>query len=187
MSHKPDLSAPEPSAPELPVPARDLLAKLDELGIPYELHEHRPVFTVAESADIEATIPGCHCRNLFVKDKKGRMFLVTAANETEIDLKKLQTVLECGRLSFGSASRLWDHLGVIPGAVNPFAIINDRAEKQVTSVIDDTMLTQARINVHPMENHLTIGLSPDDLLRFIDFCGHTPYIFPAKDVHPDKE
>lgn len=168
----------------LPIPADALLARLQDMNIAYALHRHQPVFTVAESAAIEADIPGIHCRNLFLRDKKKNMFLVVAANETRIDLKKLQGLLGCDRLSFGSAERLWEHLGVRPGSVCPFAIANDR-QGLVDIILDAHMMAGTRVNYHPMENHLTVGLSPDDLLRFIHESGHAPRVVDLSAAAPD--
>jgi Ala-tRNA(Pro) deacylase len=169
---------------DLPVLPQELFAKFDELGINYTLHEHEAVYTVEESSRLDADIPGTHCRNLFLRDKKKRMYLVIAPNERGIDLKKLQAVLDCGRLSFGSADRLWQHLGVYPGAVCPFALINDR-DLQVQPVLDKGMMAAERVNYHPLDNSMTVGVSPDDLRRFIDFCGHQPQIINLETVAPD--
>lgn len=167
----------------LPTSAADLLAQLDALAIQYDLHHHAPLFRVCDGAEIEANIPGTHCRNLFLRDKKGVMFLVTAANETAIDLKKLEKLLGCGRLSFGSADRLWTYLGVRPGSVCPFAIVNDKAG-DVTIILDADMMASARVNYHPMENDKTIGLAPADLIRFIETTGHRAHIMDLRAAAP---
>lgn len=174
----------------LPTPPALLFARLDELGINYKVHQHPPVFTVAESEHVTAHIPGLHCRNLFVRDNKKKdgaekMFLVVVANETRIDLKKLQTLLGCGRLSFGSAERLWRTLGVRPGSVCPFAIINDKA-CAVTVILDKSMMDADIVNYHPMENHMTIGLPPGDLLKFVESCGHKPHIIDLGPAAPEE-
>lgn len=170
----------------LPTPADALFAIFDSLSIPYRLYHHQPVFTVAESLDIERDMDGAHCRNLFVRDKKGTMFLVVAQNETMIDLKKLSDLLACGRLSFGSSDRLWQYLGVRPGSVCPFSIINDK-DKAVTIVLDKAMMAHDIVNYHPMENHMTVGLSPDDLVKFIKNTGHEPMILDLSRAAPDKK
>lgn len=149
---------------------------LKSLDIPYALHHHPPFFTVAEGEKFKESIPGLHCRNLFLRDKKERMYLVTAANETAVDLKELQQTLDCARLSFGSPERLWRHLGVRPGSVCPFSIINDRAERQVAMLLDRRMMGAETVVYHPLDNAMSIGLSPADLLRFIEWCGHAPQI-----------
>lgn len=173
--------APEP----LPTSAEALFSMLAHLGIEYRLYHHQPVFTVEESLDIERDMPGAHCRNLFVRDKKETMFLVVARNETMIDLKKLSGLLDCGRLSFGSAERLWAYLGVRPGSVCPFAIINDK-DCAVTIVLDKAMMASDIVNYHPMENHMTIGLTPDDLMMFIRHAGHEPLILDLTTAKPDS-
>ena len=168
----------------LPVTAEDLFACLKELRITYSLHRHKPVFSVEESAPLKAAIPGLHCRNLFLRDKKEKMFLVVAANETRIDLKKLQTLLGCDRLSFGSADRLWKYLGVRPGSVCPFAIINDKGG-DVKIILDADMMGAETVNYHPMENHMTIGLAPADLARFVEFTGHQAHIMDLRPAAPE--
>lgn len=168
-------------APEYPLPTtpQDLFAFLERLGIPYRVYDHDPVFTVAESAHLKVRIPGLHCRNLFVRDRKEKMFLITVADEAPIDLKGLEKILDCGRLSFGSVERMWRHLGIRPGHVCPFAVINDRA-RTVLSVLDAGMMQADEIAVHPMENHMTIVLKPADLLKFLEFTGHNPHIADLK-------
>lgn len=159
----------------LPTLPDALLARLDSLNIPYVLHHHRAVFTVAESLEMERDMPGIHCRNLFLRDKKERMFLISAANATKIDLKRLENSLGCARLSFGSPERLWTRLGVRPGSVCPYAVIND-TQNLVTPVLDAYMMRCDLVNFHPLVNTMTIGVTPDDLLEFIRSTGHEPKI-----------
>jgi Ala-tRNA(Pro) deacylase len=148
----------------------------DRLGIRAETVEHEPVFTVAESRPVKARIPGAHSKNLFVKDKKGRFFLITAKDETPIDLKRTHEAIGAsGRLSFGSADQLRDLLGVEPGSVTPFAIANDEAGR-VTLIVDANLMEHERVNFHPLVNSMTTGISRDDLLRFARSTGHEPRI-----------
>lgn len=161
--------------PAIPTSPDDLLALLDTLKIPYDLHHHEPIFTVEEGIHLKKEIPGTHCRNLFLKDKKGKMFLITAANETKIDLKSLPEQLNCGRLSFGSKERLMEYLGIYPGAVTPFAAMNDKTHN-VGVILDKTMMDADIMCVHPLDNAKTIGFSPKDLMKFFDFTGHTAQI-----------
>ena len=117
-----------------------------------------PVFTVAESQAIKQEIPGGHSKNLFLKDKKGRLFLVVADAETRIDLKRLHEAIGAsGRLSFGSAELLREMLGVEPGSVTPFALVNDR-ERRVTLVLDEALMRSEPVNFHPLVNSATTGL-----------------------------
>jgi Ala-tRNA(Pro) deacylase len=153
-----------------------LLDHLAALGIRAETVEHEPVFTVAESRPVKARIPGAHSKNLFVKDKKGRFFLITAKDETAIDLKRTHEAIGAsGRLSFGSAEQLRSLLGVEPGSVTPFAIANDKAG-QVTMILDANLMEHERVNFHPLVNSMTTGVSREDLLKFIRSTGHEPRI-----------
>ena len=154
-----------PTSPEI------LLERLAQLGISYDLYHHPAVFTVAESGKITEDIPGTHCRNMFLCDKKKNMFLMTLANETQVDLKKIEPLIGSARLSFGSAERLWAYLGVRPGSVCPFAIIND-TEGRVPLILDQWMMAQDRIHFHPLLNTMTVGIRPQDLLRFAASLDH---------------
>lgn len=158
-----------PTSPEA------LLARLDELGIAYVRHDHPPLFTVEDSKALRGDLPGGHCKNLFLRDRKGAMWLVVCLEDRPIDLKALGTVLDGARLSFGSADRLMRVLGVVPGAVSPFALIND-AEASVQVILDKAMLDHRPLNYHPLVNTATIAVAPEDLLRFIESCGHRPQI-----------
>jgi Ala-tRNA(Pro) deacylase len=168
----------------LPTSSDALLGKLAEMNIAYSLHRHAPIFTVEEGEPLKKSIPGVHCRNLFLRDNKEKMFLVVAANETKIDLKKLGGVLGCGRLSFGSADRLWTNLGIRQGSVNPFCIIND-VGGNVRIMLDAGMMQSAIVNYHPMDNAMTIGICPADLVRFIESTGHKAEIVDLSPAAPD--
>lgn len=170
----------------LPTTKEQLIAHLDGLGIKYKIYDHDPIFTVEQGAHLKKSIPGTHCRNLFLYDKKKRMVLVTAANETKIDLKKLNKILECGRFSFCSPARLWENLGIRPGSVNPFCIMNDK-NKNIRMVIDKKMMDADLINVHPMDNAATIGMAPQDLIKFMDSINHEYDIVDLSPAHPDYE
>jgi Ala-tRNA(Pro) deacylase len=171
------MTKPEPKADLEPLPTQpqELLEILQKLDIEYKFYEHEAVFTVEESSKIKEDMPGTHCRNLYLRDKKKKNFLVVAANETEVDMKTLSDKIECGRLSFGSADRLWQFLGIRPGSVCPFTVIND-PEHKVQVVLDGYMMKQERVHYHPLDNTMTIGISPDDLLKFFEHTGHTPLI-----------
>lgn len=157
----------------MPATRDDLLARLDQLKITTVTVEHPPVFTVAESSQLERELPGGHTKNLFLKDKKGRLFLVVALGHARIDLKSLHKVLGSDRLSFGSPELLLEVLGVPPGSVTPFALINDDAHR-VTVILDTDMMRHERLNYHPLANTATTNIARDDLLVFIRSCGHEP-------------
>lgn len=163
---------------DLPATSEQLFQLLEELSIETTLHKHRPVHTVAEGEDIWRTIPGVHCRNLFLRDHKKRMYLVVAANKTQIDLKELKGQIGSGRLSFGSADRLQEFLGIQPGSVSPFCLVNDRGHN-VSLVLDRAMMEAERVNYHPLDNSMTVGIAPKDLLRFFQHTGHKPQFIPA--------
>jgi Ala-tRNA(Pro) deacylase len=145
-----------------------LLLKLDSDNFIYQLHEHPPVFTVEEAMQYCAHIPGAHVKNLFLRNKKKTAYwLVTVKDEKRVDLLALGKILNEGRLSFGSHAELIAILGIQPGSVTPFAIINDYA-KYVKLIFDKDLLQDKYINIHPMENTATITITMDDLLRFIE-------------------
>jgi len=166
-----DNGASEPQA--MPTTPDALLARLAELGIACRTVCHPPVFTVEESKALRGALPGGHVKNLFLRDKKGVPWLVVAEEDRRIDLKALAARLGAGKVSFASPERLMRHLGVLPGSVTPFGLINDKAV-EVRVVIDQGLLAHDPINVHPLTNDRTTALSPRDLLRFIEACGHRP-------------
>lgn len=157
----------------MPASRAQLLAKLEAMSIETTTVEHEAVFTVAESTRLEREIPGGHTKNLFLKCKKGQLYLVVAQNDTAVDLKSLHKVIGSGRLSFGSADLLREVLGVAPGSVTPFALIND-AVGRVKVVLDQRMLAHETLNFHPLENTATTNIARDGLLRFIRATGHEP-------------
>ena len=159
----------------LPLSSAELLARLQTLGIAHRTVEHAPVYTVAESRGLRLDFPGGHSKNLFLRNKKGRMWLVTCLEDRQIDLKELAGRLGAGRFSFGSAERLMRHLGVIPGAVTPFAVINDHAGV-VHMVLDAGLLEHDPINFHPLDNAMTTAISAQALLRFLEYADHPPQI-----------
>ncbi|MFA5593171.1 MAG: prolyl-tRNA synthetase associated domain-containing protein [Micavibrio sp.] len=175
-----------PDEPELPTAPEALMDALKALDIAFPLYHHKAVFTVAEADEVDADIPGTHCRNLFLRDKKKNNFLLCLQNATKVDIKKLQPLLGADKLSFGSADRLWEYLGVRPGSVCPYAIVNDR-QGQVKIFLDKSMMDHDVLNFHPLVNTMTIGVKPADLLRFIESTGHEPHIVDLSAAAPDEE
>jgi Ala-tRNA(Pro) deacylase len=156
-----------------------LFAFLDKLGIAYRTVEHAPLFTVEQSQSLRGKIPGAHTKNLFLKDKKGALFLVSALEDAPIELKSLHRALGAGgRFSFGSAELMRETLGIEPGAVTPLAAMND-GDRRVTVVLDAELMRHEVINCHPLVNTMTISLSASDLLRFLGATGHEPRIEPV--------
>jgi Ala-tRNA(Pro) deacylase len=159
----------------MPASRQDLFARLAELGIATETVEHSPVFTVAESSRLERRLAGGHTKNLFLKDRKERLFLVVALGHARIDLKSLHNRLGCDRLSFGKPELLMEALGVPPGSVTPFALINDTA-RRVTVILDADMMRHERLNYHPLENTATTSIAREGLIAFIRACGREPRV-----------
>ena len=157
-----------------PATSADLFARLDSLGIVHKTHEHPPLFTVEESKRLRGQLPGGHCKNLFLRDKKRNLFLLVVLEDRGIDLKSLRPILNAsGNLSFGQPELLMDVLGVAPGAVTPFALINDTG-RRVAVFLDQAMLALDKLNYHPLSNTRTTAVAPKDLIRFIESCGHAP-------------
>ncbi|MAW89069.1 MAG: DNA-binding protein [Phyllobacteriaceae bacterium] len=154
----------------------DLLAFLAELGIPVKTVTHEPLFTVAQSQALRGQIPGGHTKNLFLKDKKDNYFLLTVDEEADVDLKQIHKVIgAASRVSFGKAEAMEALLGVSPGAVTAFGVIND--DKGVVRIyIDESLLDHPVVNCHPLVNTATTSIAPADLLRFIEATGHRPHI-----------
>ncbi len=154
----------------------ELFALLDRLGIAHATVAHEPVHRVSESRDLKAGIPGGHSKNLFLKDKRGRLFLVVAEAEARIDLKRLHGPLGAtGRLSFGSPDLLYERLGVRPGSVTPFGLVNDR-DGTVAVILDAGLMSHDPVNFHPLHNGATTAVAPGDLIRFLEATGHTPRV-----------
>lgn len=159
----------------MPITRAELMARLAELGIATTTVEHEAVFTVAESSKLERDIPGGHTKNLLLKDKRDQLYLVTALGSGVIDMKSLHKLLGSDRLSFARPELLLEVLGVAPGSVTVFALMND-VERRVNVVLDARLMEHETINCHPLENTATTNIARNDLLRFIRACGHEPRI-----------
>lgn len=152
-----------------------LFTRLDALEIVTETHSHRPVFTVAESRDLRGSLPGIHCKTLFFKDKKSKLWLCVVEETKRMDIRALSDLLGSARLSFASPERVNAHLGVEPGAVTPFALIND-TENSIGVAVDADIMAAEIANFHPLVNDRTTAIRPQDLVRFIADCGHDAQI-----------
>ena len=160
----------------MPASPDALFAYLDSLRIAHKTVTHPPVFTVEEARDLRGAVAGAHTKNLFLRDKKGTVFLVVALENAVIELKSLHRVLGAsGRFSFGSAELMRELIGVEPGSVTPFAVINDETHR-VTVVLDAAMMEHAVLNYHPLVNTGTTTISRDGLLKFLEATGHPPRI-----------
>jgi Ala-tRNA(Pro) deacylase len=153
-------------------PEKRLFALLDKLGLPWRNTVHRPVFTVAESSVVKTDIPGGHTKNLFMKDKKGQLVLISAWADSQLPLNQVHRELGTQRLSFTDASLLWDALGVTPGSVTAFGLMNDQANR-VKFVADEALLAFETVNFHPLRNDMTVSIATPDFLAFVEATGHT--------------
>ncbi len=179
MSEPPTRSADE-TPPALlddgspPLTPEGLLRRLEEMGIPHTTHRHPPVFTVEESRKLKGDLPGAHTKNLFVRDKKGAMWLLVALHDRDVDLAALARGLGVsGRFSFGSTDRLMRYLGVTAGSVTPFAAVNDHGGA-VRIALDSGLRGYALWNAHPLDNGMTTAVRAQDMLRFLEAVGHPP-------------
>lgn len=171
----------------MPATPDQLFAFLDDLGIAHPTVTHPPLFTVEQSQSLRGQIPGGHTKNLFLRDKKQVVYLVTALEDADIDLKGLHRVLGAsGRFSFGSSDLLLELLGVTPGSVTPFGAINDTAGR-VTAVLDASLMEHAIINAHPLTNTMTTSIAREDLVKFLEATGHTPRIERVSSLAPTAD
>jgi len=161
-----------------------LYERFREVGIEFTAYQHEPVFTVEEAQRARAAapdgMPGAHCKSLFLKDKKGALYLVVCLEDRRLDMKALAGVMGSARLSFGRPELLIETLGVEPGSGTPFAAIND-AEGAVSVFLDAEMMKAPLVNYHPLVNTHTVAMTPADLVRFLESCDHAP---PVVDLDP---
>ena len=159
----------------MPATREQLFARLTALGIETKTREHAAVFTVEEARSLRGEIPGGHCKNLFLKDDKGNLWLIVCLEDARIDLKTLPALIGSRRLSFGKPDLLMEVLGVEPGSVTPFALIND-TQTRVNVVLEAAMMAGDLVSYHPLQNTATTTIRPQDLVTFITSCGHDPRI-----------
>jgi Ala-tRNA(Pro) deacylase len=152
-----------------------LEALFDRHAIAYTTHEHPAVFRVGEGEEIKAAIPGAHSKNLFLKDARDQLWLISARDTTAIDLKRLHHVIGSARLSFGSAALMLETLGVTPGSVTAFGLIND-TDRRVRFVLDLALAQADRVNFHPLTNTATTGVSAEGFRKFLAAVGVIPTI-----------
>ena len=159
----------------MPATREELFDRLKSLGIETKTREHAAVFTVEEARALTGAIPGGHCKNLFLKDDKGQIWMIVCLGESRIDLKAAPAKIGSRRLSFGKPDLLLEVLGVEPGSVTPFGLINDK-DCRVNVVLDAAMMAHEIVNFHPLRNTATTAIRSADLVAFIKSCGHDPKI-----------
>lgn len=153
----------------------DLFSFFEAHNIAHTTHEHAPVFTVEEGAEIKGKLPGGHTKNLFLKDKAGAYFLICALGDTQIKINQLHRHLGCKRLSFGKPDALLEYLGVLPGSVTLFSVLQDRGGN-VQLILDAALLAHDIVNFHPLTNTATTAITHADMLKFAEKSGHSPIV-----------
>ncbi|MGI9411685.1 MAG: prolyl-tRNA synthetase associated domain-containing protein [Hyphomicrobiaceae bacterium] len=166
----------------MPATREELFERLEELGISTKTIEHEAVFTVAESDLLEQKLSGGHTKNLFLKDAKGRLFLIVAESHANVNLKTVHKAIGCARLSFGKPDLLWQTLGIEPGSVTALSVMNDQDKALHQVIVDEALMEHDTINCHPLVNTATTAIARDDLIRFVRSCGHEPRIMSLNDV-----
>ena len=144
----------------------DLLTKLDESKFIYRLYRHQALFTVEECFEKRGKISGAHSKNLFLKNKKNHFFLFSCLEDTKVELKKLSKSLKLGNISFAKETTLQEYLGVLPGSVTPYGLLND-VDNKVEFYLDSNFLFYKTINFHPLENTSTLNLNVNDFMNFL--------------------
>lgn len=152
-----------------------LFNKFKELSIEYMTYNHEPVFTVEQAQKIGSEIPGAQCKNLFLKDSKNNFYLVVAVYDTKIDLKKLSKYIKAPELRFANSDLLKKYLGIEPGSVTPFALINDINHKIIV-LLDANLFAHKQAGFHPLFNNSTTVISTEDLKKFMAFCGNSYFV-----------
>ena len=168
----------KPTVPPAPPPAYDrdrLLAWMADNGLAPTTHDHPAVFRVDEGHELKAAMPGAHTKNLFLKDRKGRLWLISARQDTVIDLKAAHRLIGADRLSFGNETLLYETLGLTPGSATALGLIND-VERRVTFVLDKALWDADIVNFHPLTNTATTGLAQADFRRFMTLIGREPVV-----------
>lgn len=175
MSHadRPDPESVILNNGQLAATAEQLLAAIGELGIEHQTTTHEPLYTVEQARKVPYDLPGAHTKNLFLRNKKGRMFLLVVEPDHTVDLKGLRDKLKMtgGQFAFASTERLGKYLGVVPGSVSPLALFNDH-ELKVQLFMQDTLLTSEHIYMHPCRNTHSTRLRTVDLLRLLEAWQH---------------
>jgi Ala-tRNA(Pro) deacylase len=159
----------------MPATRAELMSFFENHGIATTTVDHAPVFTVEEAQKVHGDIPGGHCKNLFCKDEKGVLWLMVALEDARIDLKAAKDKIGSKRLTFGKPELLMEILGIEPGSVTPFSLINDKAAR-TNVILDEAMMRHEKLNFHPLKNDATTTIASADLITFIKACGHAPRI-----------
>lgn len=160
----------------------DLMRKISDLSIDTVMLSHQPLMTVEDQNAQKHLSHGAHSKNLFLKDKSNKFWMITALDDTSINLKNAAQQLGAGKFTFGKPAEMLDLLGITPGSVSPFALINDTAN-QVTFVLEKRMLEYTHQNFHPLRNDRTVRIATDDFIAFLNHIDHEPILLnPTSDA-----
>ena len=159
---------------------KDFINILNNKKYEFKLYEHKPLFTVEDSRQLRGTIKGCHSKNLFLKNKKNSFFLISCEEGEEINLKKISKSLNMGNVSFAKKEYLSTYLGVVPGSVSPFALLNDK-NNDVSFFLEKKIYTSELVNFHPLINNMTISMKTDIFIKFMIENNKKIHIFSSKD------
>ena len=144
----------------------ELIKAIQESGYKYKIHNHAPLYTVQDSMKLRGEIEGSHSKNLFLKNKKNQFYLFSCLENTRVDLKKISKSLNAGNISFANEKYLFDYLGVSPGSVTPFGLLNDK-KNCVFFYLDKDFLNEKIVNFHPLTNTSTLSLEINDFIEFL--------------------
>ena len=167
----------------MPASRAELFQRITDLNIATKTLDHEPVFTVEQAKLVHDDMPGGHCKNLFCKDEKGVLWLIVALEDAIINLKAAPAKIGSKRLTFGKPELLMEVLGVEPGSVTPFGLINDKTAR-TNVILDEAMMKRPLLNYHPLKNDATTSISSDALITFIKSCGHIPRVVAVSDAVP---
>lgn len=169
----------------MPASPDDVFAYLDQLGLAHETRWHEATFTVEEGRELKETMPGGHTKNLFMKDKDGVIVLISAHADSELKLNQLHKLIGTRRLSFATGELMEELLGVTPGSVTGFALMNDKDQK-VRFIVDAALMAFDTLNFHPLVNTGTTAISRDDFKRFVEATGHDLTVVDFAALLPDE-
>ncbi len=151
---------------------RDIYTFLGSLGIDYEKHDHPAVYTCEQADKYYSEDHGGRSKNLFLRNKKGNAhYLVILESKKRLNLKTLAYILDEDKLSFASEERMMKHLKITPGAVSPFALINNE-NNEVEVIVDEDLLQHEKLHYHPNVNTATLVLSSGDFVKFLASTGN---------------
>lgn len=165
----------------MPASPSDLFAYLDDLGIDHKTVDHPATFTVEEGRHLKASMPGGHTKNLFMKDKDGIIVLISAWADSQLKLNQLHKKIGTRRLSFASADLMVECLGVEPGSVTAFALMNDTSHR-VKFIADAALMCFDTVNFHPLVNTATTAISREGFHRFVEATGHSLTVVDFSDL-----